>query len=409
MVYVIDVNGRPLMPIARHGRARRLLKKKKAKVVNRTPFTIQLLYSISAPKTQWITLGVDPGNSRLALSACSRQEELFAAEYQLRSDVSRLISAKKNFKRRRRCKKRYRKLRVQNRRRSFQYGWAPPSVRVRAEEIVQAVRHTCMLLPVSELRVELSEFDYVNVTPYLSGNEPAPNKMSLYNLRQYILWNSYYKCESCKGREEDRRLMVVGERPGDMVVLCRHCFDRVEAGRKRLPKPKKRICPGDILEFSSVRKYLRKIIYAEVPDIPIIEVYGYQTKLVREERQLPFTVLNNAYCIASPGGRQNRYAYLFKFVRRHNRMLHNATILKGGIRKKHQAPYIVKGFRLWDKVAYRGQECFIAGRRVSGYFLLKDINGNTVHTAANCKEMKLLEMPKGGICALRDREAVKNC
>lgn len=44
MVYVLSKDGKPLMPTERHGKVRRLLKEKKAKVVNRTPFTIQLLY-----------------------------------------------------------------------------------------------------------------------------------------------------------------------------------------------------------------------------------------------------------------------------------------------------------------------------------------------------------------------------
>ena len=37
--------------------------------------------------------------------------------------------------------------------------------------------------------------------------------------------------------------------------------------------------------------------------------------------------------------------------------------------KLNQAPYLVKGFRLFDKVKYKGQECFIFGRRSSGYLI----------------------------------------
>ena len=44
MVYVLDIDGKPLMPTERHGKVRRLLKEKKARVVKKTPFTIQLLY-----------------------------------------------------------------------------------------------------------------------------------------------------------------------------------------------------------------------------------------------------------------------------------------------------------------------------------------------------------------------------
>ena len=41
MVYVQDINGKPMMPTTRHGKVRRLLKSNKAVVVNLCPFTIR--------------------------------------------------------------------------------------------------------------------------------------------------------------------------------------------------------------------------------------------------------------------------------------------------------------------------------------------------------------------------------
>jgi hypothetical protein len=43
MVYIISQNSNPLMPTERHGKVRCLLRDGKAKVVQRTPFTIKLL------------------------------------------------------------------------------------------------------------------------------------------------------------------------------------------------------------------------------------------------------------------------------------------------------------------------------------------------------------------------------
>ena len=45
MVYVLNMDGRPLMPTTRHGKVRWLLKNNQAKVVKKSPFTIQLLYA----------------------------------------------------------------------------------------------------------------------------------------------------------------------------------------------------------------------------------------------------------------------------------------------------------------------------------------------------------------------------
>ena len=44
MVYVLDKDGKPLMPTERHGKVRHMLKDGRAKVVKQTPFTIQLTY-----------------------------------------------------------------------------------------------------------------------------------------------------------------------------------------------------------------------------------------------------------------------------------------------------------------------------------------------------------------------------
>lgn len=56
-VYVISKGGQPLMPTTRFGKVRRLLRDKKAKVVNRYPFTIKLLYEPESLIVQEVVLG----------------------------------------------------------------------------------------------------------------------------------------------------------------------------------------------------------------------------------------------------------------------------------------------------------------------------------------------------------------
>ena len=68
MVYVISKTGQPIMPTENHAQVRLLLKSNKAKVVKRTPFTIQLT-GTSKTYTQEITLGVDAGFKHVDLSA----------------------------------------------------------------------------------------------------------------------------------------------------------------------------------------------------------------------------------------------------------------------------------------------------------------------------------------------------
>lgn len=62
-------------------------------------------------------------------------------------------------------------------------------------------------------------------------------------------------------------------------------------------------------------------------------------------------------------------------------------ILKGGIRKRNQAPFKVFGFRLFDKVMFQGEEHFIYARRLSGQFNIRDINGENKKDVS-CKKLK---------------------
>ena len=74
--------------------------------------------------------------------------------------------------------------------------------------------------------------------------------------------------------------------------------------------------------------------------------------------------------------------------RRHNRQIFKTKTLKGGLRKKNQAPYFVKGFRLFDKVYYNGEECFIFGRRTRGSFDIRKFNGEKVNSEISYKKLK---------------------
>ena len=128
MVYVLNKNGKPLMPTERHGKVRHLLKNKQAKIVKKCPFTIQLLYD-SDEYLQPITLGVDAGSKTIGLSATTSTKELYAAEVTLRNDIVNLLSTRREFRRTRRNRKtRYRKVRFMNRTHSKKPGWLAPSV-----------------------------------------------------------------------------------------------------------------------------------------------------------------------------------------------------------------------------------------------------------------------------------------
>ena len=67
------------------------------------------------------------------------------------------------------------------------------------------------------------------------------------------------------------------------------------------------------------------------------------------------------------------------------------SILKGGIRKSNQAEKYVFGYRLFDKVQFNEQDCFIWGRRTTGIFTIKTINGKMIKDGISFKKLKFVE------------------
>ena len=123
--------------------------------------------------------------------------------------------------------------------------------------------------------------------------------------------------------------------------------------------------------------------------------YGYITKHTRINRNLKKAHCIDARCISdNPDAVSDGTVYYQKKVRCHNRQIHKTTIGKDGHRKLNQAPYEVKGFRLFDKVRFNGQECFIFGRRSTGRMDVRLLDGTHVNASAGYKKLILMEKPK---------------
>ena len=120
--------------------------------------------------------------------------------------------------------------------------------------------------------------------------------------------------------------------------------------------------------------------------------FGYITKNTRIETYLDKTHCVDARCISGhPTAVPAKELYIQKAVRTRNRKIHKAKINKGGIRKNNQTPKYVFGFQLYDKVMYKGMECFIFGRRSSGSFDIRMLDGTKLSAGVSYKKLKLLE------------------
>ena len=398
MVYVLSKEGKPLMPTKRHGKVRHLLNQGKAKIVKKTPFTIQLLYKTGS-YTQPVSLGVDAGTGHIGMSATTEKEVLFEAEVVLRTDIVDLLSTRRANRRSRRNRKtRYRKPRFNNRKRKED--WLPPSIQNKVDMHVKAVNLVASILPIQNITVEVAQFDIQKIkNPHIEGEQyQQGDQLGFWNVREYVLFRDKHICQYCKGRSKDRILNVHhirsrkthGDRPGNLITLCKTCHDKLHAENLEHyfnPSDKGFLSEG---QMTVMRWFIYNGIKEIYPDTKL--TYGYITKNTRIKNNLEKSHIIDARCVSkNPLATPPEKVYILKQVRRTNRQLYKSNTLKGGIRKRNKAPYLVKGFRLFDKVNYQDQTCFIFGRRQSGYFDLRLLDGTKIHASANFKKLKLLE------------------
>ena len=400
MVYVLNQNGQPLMPTENHAKVRVLLKQGKVKVVNKCPFTIQLLYS-STNYTQKVTLGVDSGSKHIGLSATTKDKVLFESDVELRNDIVDLLSSRRELRHSRRNRKlRYRKPRFNNRRRSD--GWLAPSVKQKVDTHITMIAKVHKILPISNIVVEVASFDIQKIKePTTNGVDyQQGEQLGFWNVREYVLFRDGHKCQCCHGKSKDKILNVHhiesrktgGDAPNNLITLCETCHTGYHRGTVKLPKAIHRGMSFKDATFMGIMRWaLYEKLNAIYPDVKL--TYGYITKNTRIKNGLPKDHYIDARCISgNPNAISNGDVYYYKKVRCHNRQIHKNTILKGGYRKRNQAAYEVKGFRLYDNVLWKGQKCFIFGRRSTGRMDLRLLDGTHVNASVGYKNLKLLKM-----------------
>lgn len=398
-VFVINQRKEPLMPTTQQ-KARKLLKSGKAKIYKREPFTIQLLVQTGESK-QEINLGVDAGSKFVGLSATTDKRELFSAEYKLRNDIVDLISTRRQNRRTRRNRLRYREPRFQNRKKNK--GWLAPSIQHKIDSHINFVDMVNSILPISKIIVETASFDIQKIqNPEINGKEyQEGNQLGFWNVREYVLFRDGHICNNCKGKSKDKILnvhhiesrKVGGDSPNNLITLCETCHNDYHKGKIEL-KIKRGKSFKDATFMGIMRWSFYEQLKAKYQNVSM--TYGYITKNTRIKNGFEKSHRVDARCISgNPLSKTCDSWYFMEKKRCQNRQIHKANILKGGRKKLNQAEYIVKGFRLFDKVEYNNKEYFIFGRRSTGYFDVRDLDGNKVKKGSiNCNNLQLIGIRK---------------
>lgn len=402
MVYVINKQGQALMPTERFGKVRRLLKNSLAHVVCRIPFTIQLDYD-TTDYTQPVSLGVDAGSKHIGISATTSEKEMYAADVELRNDIVDKLSTRREQRRTRRSRLRYRKARFNNRVSSKRKGWLAPSVENKIQTHLTVVEKIHKFLPITNIVVEIASFDIQKINnPIISGSEyQQGEQLDFFNVREYVLFRDNHTCQHCKGKSKDKVLNVHhiesrktgGDSPNNLITLCETCHKACHRGEFKL-----NVKRGKSFRDSAFMGIMRWSFYNRLKNIyPNVSMtFGYITKNARITNNLPKDHYVDARCISgNPVAKPLGYYFYQKKVRCQNRQIHKANFLKGGRKKLNQAPFLVKGFRLFDLVEYQKELYYIFGRRSSGSFDIRKLDGTKVNKGSiNCKYLRLINKRK---------------
>lgn len=402
MVYVINKQGQALMPTERFGKVRRLLKNSLAHVVCRIPFTIQLDYD-TTDYTQPVSLGVDAGSKHIGISATTSEKEMYAADVELRNDIVDKLSTRREQRRTRRSRLRYRKARFNNRVSSKRKGWLAPSIENKIQTHLTVVEKIHKFLPITNIVVETASFDIQKINnPSISGSEyQQGEQLDFFNVREYVLFRDNHTCQHCKGKSKDKVLNVHhiesrktgGDSPNNLITLCETCHKAYHRGEFEL-----NVKRGKSFRDSAFMGIMRWSFYDRLKNIyPNVSMtFGYITKNTRITNNLPKEHYVDARCISgNPVAKPLGYYFYQKKVRCQNRQIHKANFLKGGRKKLNQAPFLVKGFRLFDLVEYQKDLYYIFGRRDSGFFDIRKLDGTKVNKGSiNCKYLRLVDKRK---------------
>jgi len=339
-------------------KARKLLRDGKAKVINRCPFTIQLLWDCEE-NTQPVTVGIDKGSHVTGISCVANGQILLSAEIHHRTDIKDKMTARRNNRRNRRSRKWYRAPRYLNRASSRRSGRLPPSTRANVEEVIRVVHQIplhCHEIIIEDVQVDIARLN----NPNLQGREYQNSERLDENLRIATLMRDGYQCQHCGRRNtrlEAHHIIYTSQGGKDtldnLITLCTKCHTRVHKGKIMLDTSG---VSGFLDQVAQRTMQGKSYMYDILSKIAFIKkVFGYQTSNYRLARGLPKTHDSDALCVATLLTREviglsRDNFYFVRFRPRQTRRQYHDLPQRGRGRVPYQVNKELEGFRKGDMV-----------------------------------------------------------
>ena len=289
MVLVIDKRKRPCNTISA-AYARILLFNKQAVIHKRYPFTIRLRNDNAVLKDRNYTIKLDPGSKTTGVAITDNQDQVvMLAEIEHRGHIiKRNLDSRRAIRRSRRQRKtRYREARFQNR--TKPEGWLAPSVRSRADNVINFVKKYKRLININKVMIENVSFNVAQMSSdtKLWGNDYQQGPLYDTNLRDFIFSKTKGRCSYCGEKAEEIDHIIPKSKGGsnstyNLTPACRSCNEKKsnlslkEFGKlmnKDYSKLEPKKLPKNAAIVQSARNYMVKEITKIVPDTTTHEAW----------------------------------------------------------------------------------------------------------------------------------------
>ena len=301
MVLVIDKRMRPCNAIS-EAYARILLYSKQAVIHRRYPFTIRLKNSNAVKKNTTYIVKIDPGASVTGISIIDNENKvIMLAELVHRGKtIKRNLDSRRAVRRSRRQRKtRYRPARFQNRTRP--QGWLAPSIKSRADNVINFVRKLKRFLNILNVEIERVSFDVAQMSSdkELQGKDYQQGALYQTELRSFLFKKYNGRCVYCGNKATEIEHVIPKSKGGtdsvhNLVIACRKCNElkgklSLKEFGKLVGKDFSRFEPKGLPKHATIVQSARNYMFKEITKIVAnTAVYdAWLTKYNRDELGLP--------------------------------------------------------------------------------------------------------------------------
>lgn len=322
-VFVLGKNKRPLMPCSEK-RARLLLNRGRAVVVNIYPFTIRLKDRVGG-EIQPLRIKLDPGSRYTGITVVRESETIDTGEISVNLTVLNLfqlnhrglaisasLTSRRAMRSRRRSNLRFRQPRFDNR--TKPKGWLAPSLQHRVDTTISWVTKLQKIAPITAISQELVKFDMQLMrNPEISGVEYSQGTLAGYSVREYLLEKWGRKCAYCATENVPLQIEHIHPKTNggsnavaNLALACEPCNKKkgtldIKVFLKNKPEQLKKIVAQakrplkDAAAVNATRWALANQLKAT--DLPVELSNGARTKFNRSQHCIPKAHALDAVCV----------------------------------------------------------------------------------------------------------------